>query len=209
MGVVDRNMVCLCCCCIYKVNDKASYDLCKIPCCILCCCPRPYYGQEYTGKHIVGISGRTGGSVDQLTFHYSDGTTKSVGDPGGAPIETQTFDPAVEGHIVKVEWDPTGQLKDGGSTYLGRGYKFHLSGGRVIMIAGESSHWHQAAYSQNNPWAYTVLPPEPAYCCPGSVALPGHGNLHCSPVKEDGTPINYVLEDILFSSYNNIGYNHN
>ena len=163
------------------------------------CICRPYWAHEYPGKHIVGIGGRVGDLVDQLTFHYSDGTTKSYGDPGGEPIETQTFDPAKEGHIVKVDVDFFGKQNPNhmpAPVCCQRGYKFHLEGGRVIQIAGKTSSYVSDRANRTQ----TILPPQAAPCCccfpDGSVALPGH-----ELTKEDGTPIKYVLEDILMSTW--------
>ena len=103
----------------------------------VCCCVRPLYRVvPYTDKHIVGISGRVGGMVDQLTLHYSDGTTKIKGGPGGQPVPPQMFDPAVDGHIIQVEWDEMPH-------YLGGGFRFHLSGGKVITVDGNACRWRQ------------------------------------------------------------------
>ena len=96
-------------------------------------------------KHIVGISGRVGGFVDQLTLHYSDGTSKTNGKAGGGPVAIQEFDPAVDGHIIKVEYDPSfggREASSPGPAFLGVGYRFHLSGGKVITVAGSASHFH-------------------------------------------------------------------
>ena len=91
---------------------------------------------DYSGRHIVGISGRAGANVDQLTLHYSDGTTKTQGKPGGGDVPPQMFDPAVDGHIIMVEWDEMPH-------YLGGGFRFHLSGGKVITLDGGECRWRQ------------------------------------------------------------------
>ena len=99
----------------------------------------------YSGRHIVGISGRAGGMVDQLTLHYSDGTTKIKGGPGGKPVPAQMFDPAVDGHIIQVEWDEMSQ-------YMGGGYRFHLSGGKVITIDGDCCRWRKGDLTMTRSW---------------------------------------------------------
>ena len=100
---------------------------------------------EYSGRHIVGISGRAGDMVDQLTLHYSDGTTKIKGGPGGGPVPAQMFDPAVDGHIIQVEWD---EMPD----YLGGGFRFHLSGGKVITVDGNACRWRQGDLKMTRSW---------------------------------------------------------
>ena len=86
---------------------------------------------EYSGRHIVGISGKAGAAVDLITLHYSDGTTKSHGKSGGRQLPVQNFDPAVDGHIVLVQWDHANE-------YFGHGFKFFLSGGKVISVEGDA-----------------------------------------------------------------------
>ena len=100
---------------------------------------------EYSGRHIVGISGRAGDMVDQLTLHYSDGTTKIKGGPGGGPVPAQMFDPAVDGHIIQVEWDEMPH-------YLGGGFRFHLSGGKVITVDGNACRWRQGDLKMTRSW---------------------------------------------------------
>ena len=89
----------------------------------------------YSGRHIVGISGCAGANVDQITLHYSDGTEKSHGSQGPNP-RTHRFDPAVDGHIVMVQWDEE-------QVYMGNGFKFFLSGGKVITVDGEGCNWRK------------------------------------------------------------------
>merc|ERR1711924_494300 len=85
---------------------------------------------------------RRSAAVDQITLHYSDGTTQSKGAPGGAPVPAQMFDPAVDGHIIQVDWDEIPRFP-GSRTYLGGGYRFLLSGGKVITVDGESCKWRK------------------------------------------------------------------
>lgn len=108
---------------------------------IVCCIHPLYRVVPHTDKHIVGISGRAGGFVDQLTLHYSDGSSKTNGQAGGGPVPIQQWDPAVDGHITKVEYDPSLAGEYHSAAFLGVGYRFHLSGGRVITVAGEASHF--------------------------------------------------------------------
>ena len=61
---------------------------------------------EYNGKQIVGISGRRGHCVDQLTFHYSDGSNRTVGANGGDAVKEQTLKKGES--IVMVKWDRLG-----------------------------------------------------------------------------------------------------
>jgi len=125
------------------VEDESAYKFWQE--CGICCCYYPVHRvYPYTNKHIIGISGRTAGFVHQLTLHYSDGSSKTNGQADGSPVPIQEFDPAVDGHITKVEYDPSlsgGNHGRGTAAYLGVGYRFHLSGGRVITIAGSASHF--------------------------------------------------------------------
>ena len=112
---------------------------------IVCCFHPVLRVHEYTGKHVVGISGRTAGFVHQLTLHYSDGSSKTNGEADGEPVPIQEFDPAVDGHITGMQYDPSlpGGREDSspGPAFLGVGYRFHLSGGKVITLAGTASHF--------------------------------------------------------------------
>ena len=88
---------------------------------------------EYNGKQIVGISGRRGYCVDQLTFHYSDGSNRTVGANGGDAVEEQTLKKGES--IVLVKWDRLG------GSYLGCGFEFVLSSGRSIKVEGYKATW--------------------------------------------------------------------
>ena len=88
---------------------------------------------EYNGKQITGISGRRGHCVDQLTFHYSDGSNRTVGANGGDAVEEQTLKKGES--IVLVKWDRLG------SSYLGCGFEFVLSSGRSIKVEGYKATW--------------------------------------------------------------------
>ena len=124
----------------------------------------PVSASEYSGRHIVSISGCAGACVDQITLHYSDGTAKAHGRQGPNP-RTHQIDPAVDGHIVLVQWDAH-------SEYLGLGFKFFLSGGKVITVDGEACRWrkgqippgkcladwsHTHSWREPSPKAYALL----------------------------------------------------
>ena len=89
-----------------SVESETEYNFWK-ECGIACCVYPLYRAVPYANKHIVGISGRAGAYVDQLTLHYSDGSSKTNGQAGGSPVPIQQWDPAVDGHITKVEYDPS------------------------------------------------------------------------------------------------------
>ena len=88
---------------------------------------------EYNGKQIVGISGRRGHCVDQLTFNYSDGSVRIIGANGGDAVKEKTLKKGES--IVMVKWDRLG------SSYLGRGFEFVLSSGRSIKVEGLKATW--------------------------------------------------------------------
>ena len=135
----------------------------------------------YTNKHIIGISGRTAGFVHQLTLHYSDGSSKTNGQADGSPVPIQEFDPAVDGHITKVQYDPSyagREASDGGAAFLGVGYRFHLSGGKVITIAGTASHF-MGGYTQ----------PRRTATCPAP-----------KPQVKDGNTVSYAFVDVYWTT---------
>ena len=95
----------------------------------------------------------------------------------------QEFDPAVDGHIIKVEYDPSfagnGEKGNmGGPAFLGVGYRFHLSGGKIITIAGTASHM-RGGYTYPRRTRATTPP---------------------KSHKKDGNTVSYALLDVYWTT---------
>ena len=68
-----------------------------------------------------------------MTFHYSDGSNRTVGANGGDAVKEQTLKKGES--IVTVKWDRLG------NSYLGCGFEFVLSSGRSIKVEGYKATW--------------------------------------------------------------------
>ena len=89
--------------------------------------------KEYNGKTIIGVSGSRGHCVDELTFHYRDGSKRTVGANGGDVVKEQKLEKYES--IVQVKWD---RLI---GSHLGRGFEFVLNSGRSINVEGSQATW--------------------------------------------------------------------
>ena len=95
--------------------------------------------QEYNGKRIIGVSGRRGHCVDQLTFHYSDGSKRTVGANGGDVVKEQKLEKCES--IVQVKWNRLGGGYAVRTWRLGRRFEFVLNSGRSINVEGSQATW--------------------------------------------------------------------
>ena len=90
------------------------------------------------------VRGRKGAAVDKIELFFSDGTSKTYGGDGGHRTGEFRLRPGET--LVKVEHQQDGPcgsgvvqvlLRKGAAGYLGHGFRFHSSSGRVHEIAGD------------------------------------------------------------------------
>lgn len=98
------------------------------------------------------VRGRKGAAVDKIELFFSDGTSKTYGGDGGDRAGEFRLRPGET--LVKVEHQqdgPCGSGVEGAAGFLGHGFRFHSSSGRVHEVAGDG----------RGPWTTHEVPAAP------------------------------------------------